>query len=261
MTAATDARAPQGSTPASNGWQRSFLLHAAILLGFWGWDWWNHRGRERFGDPNSIGAAAGVSAVAQIPIPRRDARPNPVANDTESQLQTPEKTHPKEKVVREDPDAIAIAKKQKKTQQELIAANQRYRPDPILPNQVTSTLGRAASSPLYGVKGSGGVGASENSPFGDRFGWYGKLIQERVGQKWRTDDVDPNIRKAPKVLVGFTIQRNGSITNVRVLQSSGIYSLDNSAQRAIYEASPLPPLPDQFERQNAQCEFLFELTR
>ncbi len=256
MTAATAAK-PQ----SSSGWQKSLLLHASIVGGLLAWDWWNNYSRERFGDPDSLGAAAGVSAVSQIPIPRRDARPNPVANDTESQLQTPEKTQPKEKVVREDPAAIAIAKKQKKTQQELIASNQRYKPDPVLPNQVTSTLGRAASSPLYGVKGSGGVGASENSPFGDRFGWYGKLIQERVGQKWRTDDVDASIRKGPKVLVGFTIQRNGTITGVRVLQTSGIYSLDNSAQRAIYEASPLPPLPDQFERSNAQCEFLFELTR
>jgi periplasmic protein TonB len=256
MTAATDAKLGPPS-----GWQKSLLFHAALIASLVAWDWWNNFNRERFGDPNSLGASAGVSAVAQIPIPRRDNRLYQVANDTQSQLQTPDKQQPKPKVEREDPDAIAIAKKQKKTPQELIASNQRYKPDPVLPNQVTSTLGRAASSPLYGVKGSGGVGASENSPFGDRFGWYGKLIQERVGQKWRTDDVASNIRTAPKVLVGFTIQRNGAITNVRVLQSSGIYSLDNSAQRAIYEASPLPPLPDQFERPNAQCEFLFELTR
>ncbi len=256
MTAATDVKLGPPS-----GWRQSLLLHAGIVGGLLAWGWFNDRARQIFGAPNSLGASAGVSAVAQIPIPRRDSRLNQVANDTESQLQTPEKQQPKQKVEREDPDAIAIAKKQKKTPQELIASNQRYKPDPVLPNQVTSTLGRAASSPLYGVKGSGGVGASENSPFGDRLGWYGKLIQERIAQKWRTDDVDPSLRKAPRVVVTFSIARNGAISNIRVVQSSGNYSLDNSVQRALYEASPLPPLPDQFDRSSANCEFQFELSR
>jgi protein TonB len=244
-----------------NGFTKSLLMHVFLLTALGGWHWWNTRQAERFGDPNSLGASAGVSAVAQIPIMRREGRVNPVANDTDSQLPTPEKQQPKPKVEREDPDAIAIAKKQKKTPQEQIASTQKYRPDPVLPNQVTSNMGRALVSPTYGVKGSGGVGASENSPFGDRLGWYGKLIQERIGQKWHTEDVDQNLRRAPRVVVTFNIARNGAVSNVRIVQSSGVYALDYSVQRAVHEASPLPPLPDQFDRPYAQCEFHFELLR
>jgi protein TonB len=62
-------------------------------------------------------------------------------------------------------------------------------------------------------------------------------------------------------IVTFTIRRDGSVTGLRLAQSSGNYALDTSAQRAILEAAPLPPLPPQFERDSAAVEFWFELKR
>ncbi len=239
------------------------LLHLSLAASLGAWHWWNNRAVERFGEANSLGASAGVSAVAQIPIMRRQGRLNPVANDTESQLQTPElkKAQPKPRPEPEDPNAIPLNRRQKKTEREIVATNQRYRPDPILPNQVTSTSGRALVNPMMGVTGSGGVGTSDSSPFGARFGWYEKLLRERVGQKWRTDDVDSRLRSAPPAIVTFTIARDGNVSGVRIFQSSGNYALDNSALRAIHEASPMPPLPGGFEKPSAQIEFQFELKR
>jgi len=37
--------------------------------------------------------------------------------------------------------------------------------------------------------------------------------------------------------------------------------LDYSAQRAVYEASPFPHLPDAYDRNDATVEFWFELRR
>jgi protein TonB len=244
-----------------SGFVKSALLHACLFAGIAGWEWWSNRARDTFGDPNSLGASAGVTAVATIPIPRREARPNPVANDVQSDLPTPVEKKAQPKPEPEDPEAIPLQRRQKKSQQEVIASNQKYRPDPISNNQVPSTIGQAAASNMFGVTGSGGVGASNSSPFGTRFGWYEKLLRERIAQKWRTDDVPANVRTAPMVIVAFSIARDGNVSGVRVLQSSGIYALDNSAQRAIYEAAPMPRLPDQFERPAAQVEFHFELRR
>ena len=87
------------------GFVRSLALHGLVIGVLAGYEWWTNRERDRIGERNSLGAAAGITSVSQIPIARRDARVNPVANDTESMVPTPEKVKPtpKEKVVREDP--------------------------------------------------------------------------------------------------------------------------------------------------------------
>lgn len=244
-----------------HGFRNSLLLHAGILGALFAYEYWNQRARDRFGDPNSLGASAGVSAVAQIPIPRRDGPLNRLANDTESLVRPPEKSAKKSQPKPDDPDAIAIGKKLKKTKQEVIATNQRYREDPIVPNQLTSTLGQAAVSPMIGVQGSGGVGTSTSSPFGNRFGWYEKLIRERVAQRWRTNDVDARLRNAPPCILTFNVSRDGNISNIRIVQSSGNYALDKSTERAVHEANPMPPLPQGFEKNSANIEFWFELKR
>jgi len=254
MTAAHAAASP-------HGFLNSAILHIGVIAILIGYQYWSNRVRDKFGDPNSLGASAGVSAVAQIPIPRRDGRINRVANDTESLVAPPEKTEKKPAEKREDPDAIPLNKRDKKTKQEVVASNQKYREDPVLPNQVTSNLGQAAVSPMIGVQGSGGVGTSASSPFGNRFGWYEKLIRERVAQRWRTNDVDSRLRTAPVAILTFSIAKDGNISNIKIVQSSGNYALDQSAQRAIYDSNPMPPLPAGFERNSANIEFWFELKR
>jgi protein TonB len=115
---------------------------------------------------------------------------------------------------------------------------------------------------MYGnASGTGGVGVGSGSAFGSRFGWYRDLLERRIAEKWRTDEVDPRIQAAPPAIVTFTILRNGTIRDVRVLQSSGNYALDNSSKRAVYEASPLPELPRDYERDSAQIEIWFQLKR
>lgn len=257
---------PMTATPAAvnpRGFLPSLALHVAVIAALAGYHYWNTQVRDRFGDPNSLGASAGVSAVAQIPLPRRNAPTNRVADDSEANMPRPEKVDrkPTPKPEPDDPKAIALKRPDKKPKKEVVASTRKYREDPQLPNQVTSNLGQAAVSPLLGVQGSGGVGTSTSSPFGNRFGWYEKLIRERVAQRWRTNDVDARLRNAPPCIVTFNIAANGNISNIKVVQSSGNYALDQSTVRAIYEANPMPPLPQGFEKSSANIEFWFELKR
>jgi TonB family protein len=61
--------------------------------------------------------------------------------------------------------------------------------------------------------------------------------------------------------VSFDIQRDGTISTPRIVQSSGIATLDFSARRAILDAGPFPPLPQAFPGNTAPFEIVFELKR
>ena len=244
---------------------RSLVLHGALFGALIGWQLWTNYAREKWGDPNANpGGSVTITPTATIPIQQRPAPPNPVANDTESVLPTPAevKPVPQEKKVVDDRDAIAIKKqKQIKKQTDIAAQKQKFRPWEPPDNQLTSNAAPRTSSPMLAVKGSGGVGTGQGSSLGTRFGWYEALIRQRISEKWNTQDVDSGIRTLPVSIVTFTIRRDGSVGNVRVAKSSGNYAMDTSAQRAIYEAAPLPPLPPEFERNSAAIEFWFELKR
>jgi len=61
--------------------------------------------------------------------------------------------------------------------------------------------------------------------------------------------------------VTFTIRRDGVISSVRIAQTSGNLTLDYSAQRAIADAAPFPPLPAGYDKNDVSIEFWFELKR
>jgi TonB family protein len=101
----------------------------------------------------------------------------------------------------------------------------------------------------------------QGGALGTRFGYYRALLEQNVARRWRTSEVDPRLQTAPPVIVTFTIRRNGSTADVRIEQASGNKELDYSALRAVYEASPFPPLPPGYERDDARIEFWFQLKR
>ncbi|MBK5294562.1 MAG: TonB family protein [Acidobacteriia bacterium] len=242
----------------------SLALHASFagVLAFYAWQ--GTHSRESWGNPDSLGGGSvAISPVSQIPLPNRGGLVNPVANDTESRVPQPPKPEARKETVREDPDAIAIRGREKKPAPAARPASpQRYVPPSAQrPNQIYSSSGAAATTPMFGTTGSGGIGVGSGSPFGNRFGYYEQLLREKVGRNWQTQTVDPRMQTAPPVIVSFEILRNGTIRNVTVLQRSGDATLDYSCQRAILESAPFQALPAAFERDSAVIEFWFQLKR
>jgi periplasmic protein TonB len=214
---------------------------------------------EKWGDPKSLGGGAvGITPVERIPIQSRQGRINPVANDTESEIPSaPVKPQPKQ-AVKEDPKAIAI-KSRNTAKPAPTSTPQKYSAirEPR-PNQVYSSTGQAATSPMFSqAAGGGGVGSGSTSPFGNRFGYYEQLLRDKVARNWRSQDLDSTVRNP--VVVTFEILRSGNVQNVRVLRSSGNFAMDQSAQRAILLSNPFQPLPAQYERDSATIEFWFRL--
>ena len=215
--------------------------------------------RENWGSPTpSGGGSVAINPVHSLPIPSRRGRPNPVANDTESVVPpAPQQPVPKQKVKAPEPDAIPLKSKVTPKPQPTPASTQKYHPDVYKPNQVYSTQGSAAVSPMFAKQGAGTVGVDQNSVLGSRFGAYASLLMERVAEKWRTNGLE-GVR-TPYAIISVDIFRNGSTRNPRLVQTSGNYQLDTSALRAVTEASPFPPLPAGYERDVVNVEFRFQI--
>jgi periplasmic protein TonB len=224
--------------------------------------------REPWGDPNAgVGGSVMVNVVrGQIPLPARSGPVNPLASDSQSMVPTPPpKAKPERKAPRPpEPDAIPLKSRNappSRTAADNAAMNRWRAQQKDLPNQMYSSAGQALVSPMVGQVGSGGVGFGTNTSFGSRFGYYNTLLRDAVARKWNTTDVDSRIRTAPPVIVSFTVLRNGQVKNVRVAQRSGLPLLDSSAERAIYDASPFPALPAEYQGSEATVEFWFNLSR
>jgi TonB family protein len=236
-------------------------LHGAVFGGLFLYASINTH-RSSFGALQAGGNAIGIQAVSSIPLIHH-GNPNPVANDTESEIpQTPVKAPDRAKAEKPPPDAVPLKmRKTKKKTAEVASARQRFRPlDELLPNQVTSTLAPQVSNEAFSaVPGAGRLGTGPNTTLGNRFAGYADQIRQIVASKWRAGDVRE--QTAPIVIATFDLMRDGSIRNLQLLQRSGNSSLDLSVQRAIQESAPFPPIPAGFDRDHASVEFWFELKR
>src|SRR5256885_4102844 len=68
---------------------------------------------------------------------------------------------------------------------------------------------------------------------------YIQNMNRLIGQHWTRPEVKPGTF----AIVSFAIDRDGTIRDVKVETPSGNPLYDRSAQRALLETSPLPPLP------------------
>ncbi|HTP89724.1 MAG TPA: TonB family protein [Bryobacteraceae bacterium] len=249
----------------SDSLRRPLLASAIFHVSFLGLAtiytfWMAHVSHENsWGSVAPGGGAVEVSAVKSIPIPGRTGRVNPLANDTESQIPEPppekkaEKRQPKP-----DLNEIPLWKEKPIRDQQQTVARRNLPPQQYRENQLYSTLGQAANNPMYNMPhggGSIGVGAGV---FGQQYGWYASLIAQRIGEKWLTGGLDPRAQSTPAV-VSFQIRRDGSVNTPVVMQSSGNYNIDSSAQRAVVMAAPFPPLPAGYNGDTAGVEIRFNL--
>lgn len=236
----------------------SVAFHALLGVSLLGAAWMKAPIQLGDKDGGGMGAVA-VTAVSSIRLPDRGGETNPVAVDTKNLAPTP-KAQAKPATPFKAPDLKALALQEKYIRRPSTAAEQnKWREkQEERPNQITSTVGQRMSSPQLQMTGGGGVGVGNNSPFGDQFGAYAETLRNRVAQHWQTSGMDARL---PTVSVIFTLHRDGSVTGIRISSSSGNSTLDISTRRAIMDASPFPPMPPQFPKNNAEIEFVFQLKR
>jgi TonB family protein len=114
-----------------------------------------------------------------------------------------------------------------------------------LKNLTGDNSANPSPNPSAGVSVPGQGGGD----FATRFGWYIQAAKRRVDPNWDRLSIDSGVRNSTTLhaAVSFTINRDGSIKNVRITQSSGNLSWDNAGLRAILGSNPLPPLPPDYQ--------------
>jgi TonB family protein len=106
---------------------------------------------------------------------------------------------------------------------------------PVAPPSGAVALGAPAAS----TQGSGPV-TVQASDF--PFAWYLHAVQRKITEKWA-----PPTRGDGRALVVFEISRNGEVKRTALEGSSGDAVYDQAALRAIADATPFPPLPEQYK--------------
>lgn len=90
------------------------------------------------------------------------------------------------------------------------------------------------------------------------FAYYLTILQNRVQNNWNPPYQTSTQQEKMSTIVGFQVLRTGKIANISVEKSSGRYLYDQAAQRAVYSANPLPPLPDEFNGEFLSVHIEFE---
>src|SRR5580704_3206801 len=137
------------SDPVGRAFLGALGLHIALLAGLL-LTGWLAKEQDSFGSKNAGGVAVGVEVVNSIPLVHHGA-PNPLTNDTESEVPQAPVTKPVERVKEEKPPPDAIPIKSPKTKKAPEASEkQRFRPiNELQPNQLTSKSAPQISSPLF----------------------------------------------------------------------------------------------------------------
>ena len=114
---------------------------------------------------------------------------------------------------------------------------------------------------------AGDKGTAEQGPLSFETQWYdwgdyAQSMVSRIRVNWYAN-MPQIIRTGLEgvVTIRFTIQRNGRITDVTILNSSTVPPYDFAARKAIELSSPLNPLPKDFPNPNERVTAMFYYNR
>jgi protein TonB len=85
---------------------------------------------------------------------------------------------------------------------------------------------------------------------------YLETMVSRIQRNWESRQ-----QVSGKVVIKFTIQRTGTITDVELERGSGYPGLDLTAQRALLNTRQLPALPAAYTNQSLTVHLVFEYQR
>ena len=111
----------------------------------------------------------------------------------------------------------------------------------------------------YGNYGNPGPGNPNGAPGIDAikepdFGPYMKELQRRIKMNWDP----PKGNESKRVVLLFSIARDGRLLNVKVHRSSGLPTADKAAIDAVKLTAPFRPLPPEYKRSSVDIQFTFD---
>ncbi len=114
----------------------------------------------------------------------------------------------------------------------------------VKPAGAPGSEGKAGAAPGPGGFGGGsgparggGAGVAFDEDFSQT--WYQAALERRIKAAWNK----PSVTGGKKIVQIHFVIVGDKATEIQILRPSGDYAFDQSAQRAVESAQPLPPLP------------------
>ncbi len=169
--------------------------------------------------------------------PKPEPTKKKVSKDTIKNLQDKLKTPTKKPIKKKTPTPRPTHKPEPTATPKLSAAPTAV-PTPV--NKIP--LSQANNNPLIKpVTSEFSIQGDPNAPYD--FNFYGVVLSNQLSRAWKEPTVIRPQRQDYTTVASFTIHRDGSITNIKLVQESGWPILDKSVLDAINKANPVEALP------------------
>jgi len=249
-----------GDDRLGGGLAGSFLLHIAIAALLVGWAWLIHSGQS-WGKTGVTSGAIQATMVAEVPLPSKQAvnPDNVLATDSPSPAPITSKAHT---VEAPQPDAIPIPTKSvkpvKTADKSSPAPPLHPQPSQVNPNQVQTGEATGSNLTMSATQTNvGTVNVGTDAAFGTRFAYYVQQITRKVAEQWYTGMLDPQA-SGHRVYITFQVERDGSLSNIKISQRSGDATLDMTALNAIRHIDTFGPLPDAYTGSHINVTYYFD---
>ena len=176
--------------------------------------------------PAAAPAPKEAHAVRELPVPKAPEKPS-----------KPKKEPPKPREVPEAPAA---------SEPTAPGASSETATGPTHPGSGPAVPG--APSGVSAVVGGGDAA----------LGWYSAAVRAALESAWEKPFLEDQ-GETYSVVIAFDIARDGTTRNIRIVETSGVPSLDRSAQRAVMQASPLPAVPPTWKDDPLPATMRFNL--
>jgi len=243
----------------------SIVFHALLTAALLAVSFLERRGQD-WGGPGGNFGGTKVSLVANsgIPMPKQP-------NVTESPVVDPTKGLHKEEPPKPPEPKTDAEKIPKFNKEQRLPPSAKSRTlenkTPVHDNDVNYGGGGSPNLPTGPAQtpgGSPGVATigQGGGDFGSRYPWYVDAVRSRVRQVWDQSTIDPATRAARRAhaVVTFRISSSGTVSNIRMSQTSGNSSMDYSALRALQNIDSFRPLPNDYIGSYVDVTFDFDLS-
>ncbi len=243
----------------------SVVFHALLTVAALGASFLERRGNSWGGVGGNLGGTkVNLVSTAGIPMPKESVVTESKAVDPTKGLhkeEPPKPPEPKtdaEKIPKFEKEKPLPPSKKSRTFESKTPPPDNAVPygkggNPALPTGYSQTPGGSSG---VAVSGQGG------GDFGARYPWYVDAVRNRIRQGWDQNTIDPAVRAAHRAhaVITFRINADGSISNIRLFQSSGNSSMDYSAQRALQSLGSVSRLPNDYMGSYVDVTFDFDLS-
>jgi len=229
-------------------------LHLAIAAGLLSYAWMLGLFHHNFWGSPGAGGAMQVSITSALPLPADEVNQNVLATETPSEA--PAVPSPKEQQ-HVDQTAIPILGKKLKPQQLNTPKTQQHQP---APRQNQAQYGEQKGSVMPHQMQPGTIGQTTvgDNSFSSLYPYYVDQINRTMQQNWNKGQVNPQTPKGARVYLVFTLHRDGSVSNLRLDQSSGSPTLDKSCMIAVQRANNFGGLPSAYNQNELNVGYYCE---